>query len=117
MSSNSRLVYSTSGGNNCPSCNKPLRKCSCQASLADTKGPSSIHIRRETRGRGGKQVTVIEGLGSDAAERKKLLKKIKSRCGTGGTQKEGLLEIQGDHRETIKDLLEQQGYRAKLSGG
>ncbi|MEQ8313942.1 MAG: stress response translation initiation inhibitor YciH [Gammaproteobacteria bacterium] len=117
MSSNTRLVYSTSGDNHCPGCNKPLHKCSCKAPSTSTSGQTGVRIRRETKGRAGKQVTVIEGLTVAASERKTLLKKIKSRCGTGGTQKGDLLEIQGDHREVIKELLEQQGYQVRLSGG
>lgn len=117
MSSNTRLVYSTSGNNNCPGCNKPLHKCSCKVPTSNTSDQTGVRIRRETKGRAGKQVTVVEGLTAAAGEHKKLLKKIKSRCGTGGTQKGDLLEIQGDHRETIKELLEQLGYQTKLSGG
>lgn len=117
MSSNSRLVYSTGGSNTCPHCGKALRKCQCTNNESSASGDGIVRIHRETSGRGGKQVTVVNGLGGDQARLKSLLKKMKSQCGSGGAQKGGSLEIQGDHRDTLKSFLEKQGFTVKLSGG
>ncbi|SEK80222.1 translation initiation factor Sui1 [Halomonas daqiaonensis] len=114
------LVYSTDHGDTCPDCRHPLAECNCaqqaeQARLAELDG--IVRIRRETSGRKGKGVTTIEGVPLSATELKALAKALKKRCGTGGAVKEGVVEIQGDHRELLKDELEKRGYRVKLAGG
>lgn len=81
------------------------------------KGDGIIRIRRETKGRKGAGVTIIDGLALEASELKKLVKKIKQSCSSGGAIKSGSVEIQGEHREGIKALLEKAGYTVKLSGG
>jgi len=76
-----------------------------------------VRVRRETKGRGGKTVTTIEGVplaGPDLAD---LAKDLKRRCGTGGSQKDGVIEIQGDHRDLLVQELEARGYTVKLAGG
>ena len=74
-------------------------------------------VSRETKGRKGKGVTVVRGLPLAAAELKSLAKELKRRCGSGGAIKEGTIEIQGDHRDTIVTLLAERGFRAKRAGG
>lgn len=114
------LVYSTEHGDICPDCRAPLDDCECatqaeQARLAALDG--IVRIRRETSGRKGKGVTTIEGVPLDDAQLKALAKSLKKRCGTGGAVKNGIIEIQGDHRDTLHDALTRQGYRVKLAGG
>ncbi|MCL7941645.1 translation initiation factor Sui1 [Halomonas sp. ATCH28] len=114
------LVYSTEHGDTCPECRRPLAECDCderaeQARLADLDG--IVRIRRETSGRKGKGVTTIEGIPLPAGELKALAKALKKRCGTGGAVKEGIVEIQGDHRELLKGELEKRGYQVRLAGG
>ncbi|MFY0656633.1 MAG: translation initiation factor Sui1 [Neptunomonas phycophila] len=116
----SRLVYSTEGGDTCSDCRQPNSECQCQ-DLADDQRLASldgiVRIRRETSGRKGKGVTTITGVPVAEAQLKKLTKQLKQQCGTGGSLKDGVIEIQGDHREKIKGLLETQGFTVKLAGG
>jgi len=76
-----------------------------------------VRIQRETKGRGGKTVTVISGLQLAPADLTALGKQLKAACGTGGTVKEGNIEIQGDHRERVVAELKKRGYKVKLAGG
>jgi translation initiation factor 1 len=76
-----------------------------------------IRIMRETKGHGGKTVTIIGNISIGNSKLKELAKQIKNHCGTGGTIKDGVIIIQGDHRQAILDELARQGYRAKVSGG
>ncbi len=115
--SNSRPVYSTDGGRLCTQCHRPVGSCVCgDARPADT-GDGVVRIRRETKGRGGKAVTVVTGLPLAGAELKQLAKALKQRCGVGGELKGETLEIQGDQRTLIKSELEGRGYTVKISGG
>jgi translation initiation factor 1 len=75
-----------------------------------------VYVRLEKKGRGGKTVSVIDGLHLSLQEREKLLKQFKTILGTGGTIKDNALEIQGDHRDRIIELLQTMGYRPKRSG-
>ncbi|KAA0010442.1 translation initiation factor Sui1 [Billgrantia pellis] len=114
------LVYSTEHGDICPDCRSPLAECRC-AALAEQERIAAldgiVRIRRETSGRKGKGVTTVSGVPLPDAELKALAKTLKQRCGTGGSLRNGILEIQGDHRETLKAELERHGYRVKLAGG
>ena len=74
-------------------------------------------IRRETGGRGGKTVTTVTGLALDGPALAALCKRLKSTCGTGGTVREGGLELQGDHRDAVISLLAKEGIKGKLAGG
>ena len=76
-----------------------------------------MRVRRETKGRGGKAVTVVMGVPVDAAALVKLGQQLKTACGSGGTVKDGTIEIQGDHRDKIVAALEQRGLTVKLAGG
>ncbi|MFI0474616.1 translation initiation factor Sui1 [Halomonas sp. HMF6819] len=114
------LVYSTEQGRTCPDCRAPVDDCACdehseQARLASLDG--IVRIRRETSGRKGKGVTTLSGIPLAGDELKTLAKTLKKRCGTGGAVKDGIVEIQGDHRETLKAALEAMGYKVKLAGG
>ena len=74
-------------------------------------------IRREKKGRGGKDVTVIYDLQLNTNDMKKLSKALKKKCGSGGTVKGSTIEIQGDHRDTVAAELQRQGYKTKFTGG
>lgn len=107
MSKNSRLVYSTDQGRIKPEKDAP----------SIPEGDGIVRIRRETKGRKGKGVTTVSGVPLAAPELKTLAKKLKQVCGTGGSVKDGVIEIQGDHRDTLKAELEKQGFTVKLAGG
>lgn len=112
-----RLVYS-SDGPKCPACQRLVTACRCKKPAK--AGPPSdgiVRVQRETKGRRGKGVTVITGVPLAGDELKALAKKLKARCGTGGTVKDGTIEIQGDHRETLVPLLETHGWTVKRAGG
>ena len=115
---NTRLVYSDEIGSLCPSCNKPLQKCICSNKSATSNNSDGIvRILRSTKGRKGKGVTVITGIPLDPEELKALAKKLKQKCGSGGTVKDGIIEIQGDHRELLLGLLQEKGWVVKKAGG
>ena len=111
------LVYSTDGGRLCPNCSKPVAACVCKQQKPVAKGDGVVRVMRETKGRGGKSVSVIVGLALAPAELVKLCTQLKKRCGTGGTTKDGAIEIQGEHRDTLVAELIKLGYGAKKAGG
>ncbi len=115
--SNSRLVYSDNLGTHCPQCGQPLRKCRCNEQQAPPKADGIVRIQRETKGRKGKGVTLISGVPLSGEELKALAKTLKQKCGTGGTVKNGSIEIQGDHRDLLLQLLQEKGWKVKKAGG
>jgi translation initiation factor 1 len=116
--SNSSLVYSSESGRICPKCHKSVNGCICrkQAKVAPA-GDGIVRVGRETKGRKGKGVTLVSGVPLPPDELKKLAKELKQKCGTGGTLKNGVIEIQGDHRDVLIDLLKTKGWMVKRSGG
>ncbi len=120
---NSRLVYSTDSGRTCPECAKPIAKCRCKQKKTTPKQPpiypddGIVRIRREVKGRKGKTVTAVFGIQLDAKELQNFAKTLKKHCGTGGSVKDGVIVIQGDHQETLLQAIKKQGYRVKLAGG
>jgi len=121
MNHGRRLVYSTEHG----ALDKPMqqqgaankRRRPQAAPVIKNPGKQGVRIRRESKGRGGKTVSVVDGLRLDEAALKQLLKQLKGALGTGGAVKNGVLEIQGDHREKLLILLEKLGHKARLAGG
>ncbi len=112
------LVYSTEAGRMCPACRRPLAQCSCvSAAVNRAPGDGIVRISRETKGRGGKAVTVVRGLELDAASLAELAQELKASCGCGGTVKTGSIEVQGDHCDKVLALLKGQGYAVKRAGG
>ncbi|MEO5883499.1 MAG: translation initiation factor Sui1 [Caldimonas sp.] len=113
------LVYSTDAGRMCPACRQPIGSCGCATSpgRSTPAGDGIARIHRETGGRGGKTVTTVTGLILDDAVLAALSKRLKAACGTGGTVRDGTLELQGDHRDALLALLAREGIRAKLAGG
>lgn len=115
-SNDAPVVYSSEFGRMCPGCGKPARSCVCKKASAPA-GDGTVRLRRETKGRGGKTVIVITGLPLDAAALAALAAELKKRCGCGGTAKDGVIEIQGDHAEVLLAELLKRGYKAKRAGG
>ena len=104
---NSRLVYSTNSG----------RIDEPKAAVVRPKGDGIVRIQRQTSGRKGKGVCLITGVDLDDAALEKLAAELKKKCGCGGAVKEGVIEIQGDKRDLLKQLLEAKGMKVKLAGG
>jgi len=112
------LVYSTEGGRMCPGCRKPVAQCTCKpAALAAAPSDGIVRVACERKGRGGKAVTLVRGLALDGAALEKLGKVLKAACGSGGTVKDGVIEVQGDHRDKVMGLLAGEGYKVKRVGG
>jgi translation initiation factor 1 len=102
----------------CPACRQPIASCRCASkSAARPAGDGIVRVSRETKGRGGKAVTVVRGLALDDAGLVKLAQQLKTACGSGGTVKEGAIEVQGDHCEKVIALLQAQGHAVKRAGG
>ena len=113
---NARLVYSTDTAGRCPVCGWPQRDCQCsRGPVAKEPVPARIvaKLRTEKKGRGGKTVTVVYGLPQNAEFLKELSQELKRACGTGGTIVEGGVELQGDLRERVRDVLVKRGYGVK----
>jgi len=110
------LVYSTDAGRHCEKCAKPQTECIC-AQQEEILGDGQVRVRRESKGRGGKTVTVVVGLPVTAAELKTICAELKKRCGVGGAIKDTHIEIQGDQTEPVLAWLKQKGYQAKRTGG
>jgi len=121
----SRLVFSTETGRICPECGKPVFACSCKKKKAvkadkqpiDHPNDGIIRIQREAKGRKGKIVTAVFNVPLENEELQKFAKVLKRRCGAGGSIKDGVIVIQGDHRRTLLDEIKKNGYTAKLAGG
>jgi translation initiation factor 1 len=117
------LVYSTDKGRVCPDCGQQVTQCRCKtvirnkAAASNVFADGSVRLQRQIQGRGGKTVTVISGLALADNELQQLAKLLKQRCGSGGSIKNGAIEIQGDHRDQLKIELETRGYKVKLAGG
>ena len=109
-----RLVYATDSGSVCPRCGWPKNDCRCAANL-EQPVPERIvaRLRLEKSGRGGKSVTVIDGLPQNRDFLRELAGQLKRACGTGGTVGEGCVEIQGDRRDVLRPLLAAKGYTVK----
>jgi len=110
-------VYSTEFGRACPECGKPVADCSCLHTTSRPAGDGVVRIRRESKGRAGKTVTAISGVPLDDGALEELAAELKRRLSTGGTTKDGIIVIQGDHAETLMALLRERGYTVKRSGG
>ena len=113
-----RLVYSTGIGSICPGCGWPERDCKCSTRASEAAVPARpgaivAKLRMEKKGRGGKVVTVVAGLPQNAAFLKELSQELKRACGTGGTAVDGAVELQGDLRDRVRDLLLKKGFVVK----
>ena len=112
------LVYSTESGRMCPACRQPVAQCACrQNSKPLPTGDGTVRVSRETKGRGGKAVTLVKGVLADEAALTQLGKQLKAACGSGGTVKDGVIEVQGDHVERVMAALQKLGHKVKRAGG
>ena len=100
----------------CPGCRQPVAACACKAAAAPA-GDGIARVSRQSKGRGGKTVTIVKGLALDAATLAALGKQLRTACGSGGTVKDGVIEVQGDHCDLVLDVLGKHGHRAKRTGG
>jgi len=113
----SGLVYSTDSGRACPACRQAVAQCVCKSGKPRPASDGVVRVSRSSKGRGGKTVTLIQGVPLDDAALTQLGKQLKAACGSGGTVKDGVIEVQGDHRELVQRHLVDKGYTVKLSGG
>ena len=117
-----RLVYSTDGGRvtHCPICGQPYKHCRCDQSTSQAptkKSDGIVRIMRDRKHRGGKTVTVISGVPASSDALAELAQQLKKLCGSGGTIKDGTIEIQGDHCDKVQAKLTEMGYKVKRAGG
>ena len=110
------LVYSTESGRMCPVCRQPVAQCRCGKPVLPT-GDGVLRVSRDTKGRGGKAVTLVRGALLDAAGLVALGKQLRTACGSGGTVKDGVIEVQGDHVERVIEALKAKGHTVKRAGG
>jgi translation initiation factor 1 len=110
-------VYSTEHGRLCPACGKPVASCVCRRNTPLPKTDGIVRVQRETKGRKGKGVTLITGVPLVSDELGQLARQLKTKCGSGGTVKDGVIEIQGDHCVALMEELKKLGYVVKRSGG
>lgn len=114
------VVWSSEQGKMCPACRRTAVECVCRAGGGGPPRKTSdavVRVGRETKGRRGKGVTVVTGLPLGADDLSALCKALKKRCGSGGTVKDGVIEIQGDHRDALVAELTKQGFQVKRAGG
>jgi translation initiation factor 1 len=118
------IVYSTGVGRICPGCRRPVAQCVCQSAAAKALRADAgradvgvVRVSRQTAMRGGKAVTLIRGLPLAEPELLALARELKRQCGSGGTVRDGTIEIQGEHRDTLVAELQRRGFAAKRAGG
>jgi translation initiation factor 1 len=123
-----RLVYSSADGRVCPSCGRSETRCNCRGKGARARikarddaeaakaSDGIVRVGRSTKGRRGKIVSTVTGVPIEASELPGLAADLKRRCGTGGALKDGVIEIQGDHRDTLVEELEKRGFKVKRAG-
>ena len=107
-------MYSSAAGRLCPGCGLPERGCRCDEAASERVPDRPVaKLRMEKAGRGGKTVTVVYGLPNNAAFLKDLAQQLKRACGTGGTPTQEGVELQGDLRDRVRDLLRAKGFQVK----
>lgn len=123
-----RLVYSSEAGRICPACGRKIGVCACRGrgarariaaraeAEAERAGDGIVRVGRSTKGRGGKVVTTITGVPGSEEARQRLAAELKRLCGTGGAVKDGVIEIQGEHRDKLVEALTERGFKTKRVG-
>jgi translation initiation factor 1 len=111
------LVYSTEHGRMCPDCGNPVADCTCRRRGVVRQADGIVRVGRETKGRKGKGVTLVTGLAGPDDDLRQIARELKRMCGSGGTVKDGVIEVQGDHRDKLVAELQKRGYVVKRSGG
>ena len=115
MKDRARTVFSSRHGRLCPDCGLPDKRCVCRASPRAPRGDGVVRVRRELRR--GKTVSAIHGLPLASDALRELAAELKRRCGAGGSTKNGVIEIQGDHRDLLVAELAARDYRVVRAGG
>ena len=121
----SRLVYASETGRICPACGQPAAAGACKKKKAVCAGKrptgysndGTIRIQRQVKGRRGKTVTAVYGVPLESEGLQAFVKTLKRRCGAGGSVKDGVILIRGDHRQTLLDEIKKHAYIVKLAGG
>lgn len=116
-SPSSSIVYTTGLGAICPGCRRPVGQCACRTPDGRPARDGIVRVSRDVAGRKGKGVSVVSGLPLGPPELEALAAVLKRRCGSGGTVRDGRIEIQGEHRQRIVAELEGLGYKVKRAGG
>lgn len=101
----------------CPACRQPKAQCQCRATPLRAATDGVVRVSTQTKGRAGKAVTLVRGLALDELALAALGKQLRTACGAGGTVKDGVIEVQGDHCERIMQALTSQGLAVKRAGG
>lgn len=117
MGRNSVTVFSTESGRHCAQCGLPLDLCICKKDVPNGTNDGVIRVRREKQGRGGKEVTVIRGVPGTGDERKNHVTTLKKKFGTGGSEKNGVIEIQGDRVNDVIAYFKNLNLKIKKDGG
>ena len=107
------LTYSTEFGSICQDCEKPKDECTCNPSANPKDGINTVRVSSTNKGRKGKTVTLIKGLRMKPIELKEYAGKLKKSTGTGGSLKDGIIEIQGDYRDKVGEILREDGWEVK----
>lgn len=110
-------VYSTEHGRLCPECGQPKAECNCKSRVSPQTGDGIVRVGRQTKGRKGSGVTTVSGLNLTAEQLRSLAGQLKKQCGAGGAIKNGVIEIQGEHRDILVGALTKLGYTVKRVGG
>jgi len=105
------VVWDSDVGRTCPLCKRAVKDCRCTTDAVTSETDGIVRLRLEKSGRKGKAVTVITGLPIDGLAA--LVKQLKKRCGSGGTIKDGVVEIQGDHRDTVRAELAKRDFEVR----
>ena len=113
----SHLVYSTDGGRMCPDCRQPMDRCACRQTPVRPATDGTVRVSCESKGRGGKSVTIVRGLPTDPLLLAQIGKELRTACGSGGTVKDGAVEVQGDHTVLVMAVLTAKGWTVKQAGG
>lgn len=116
-STNGGLVYSTDSGRMCPACRQPVADCRCRTGPVRPPSDGVVRVSIESKGRAGKCVTLVRGLALDPLALAALGKQLKTACGSGGTVRDGVIEVQGEHCDRVMDALRAQGFVVKRAGG
>ena len=101
----------------CPACRQAVAQCACKSLAKATPAGGVVQVSRQTKGRGGKSVTVVKGLALDPLALAVLGKALRAACGSGGTVKDGAIEVQGDHCDLVMAALKKLGHSPKRVSG
>ena len=107
------LTYSTEFGSICQECERPKDECTCNPSANPKDGINTVRVSSTNKGRKGKTVTLIKGLRMKPSELKEYAGKLKKKTGTGGSLKDGIIEIQGDYRDKVGEILREDGWEVR----